>query len=78
LFTTLNRTYNAFERDIAVLNIFFSSPIVMQYMTKESKTWFDFISTVGGNGGLFIGFSIVTILELAYAVLRITNLYLRP
>jgi hypothetical protein len=78
MFTKLYRSYDAFEKDIAVLKVYFSSPIVMQYMTKESKTWFDFISTVGGNGGLFIGFSIVTILELAYAILRIINLYLRP
>lgn len=78
LFTTLSRTYDAFEKDIAVLNVFFSSPTAMLYTTKESKNWFDFISMVGGNGGLFIGFSLVTVFELLYTTLKIFKLYLQP
>ena len=70
-FTNLTRSYDAYEKDIAVLNVFFASPTVMEYTTKPSKTWFDFISAVGGNGGLFIGFSIVTVLELLWLLLKI-------
>jgi len=77
-FTNLTRSYDAYEKDIAVLNVFFASPTVMEYTTKPSKTWFDFISAVGGNGGLFIGFSIVTVLELFWLLLRIGNNYLQP
>ena len=78
IFTNLTRLYNAYEKDIAVLNVFFASPTVMEYTTKPSKTWVDFISAVGGNGGLFIGFSIVTVLELFWLLLRIGNYYLEP
>ena len=78
LFTTLNRSYDAFEKDIAQLNVFFSGPTAMLYTTKESKTWFDFISMVGGNGGLFIGFSLVTTIEVIYTLIKIVCLYLQP
>ena len=78
IFSNLSRSYDAYKKDIAVLNVFFSSPIGLEYTTKESKNWFDFISAVGGNGGLFIGFSIVTVLELGWLIMRVVKLYLQP
>ena len=78
LFSDISHTYDAYENDIAILNVYFSTPTVMQYTTKESKNWFEFISLVGGNGGLFIGFSLVTILELAWLMMRVGKLYLMP
>ena len=69
--------YDAFERDIAILNVFFSSPTAVGFVTKPSKTYFDVISAIGGNAGLFIGFSLVTILELGWLLLRIVYLYLK-
>ena len=36
-----------------------------------------FISAVGGNGGLFIGFSIVTILEIIWVAIRAGFIYLK-
>ena len=68
--------YDAYEKDIAILNVFFESPTVLEYTTKHSRTWIDFISAVGGNGGLFIGFSIVTILEILWLFYQIVLLYL--
>jgi hypothetical protein len=68
--------YDAYERDIAVLNVFFETPTVLEYTTQPSKTWFDFISAVGGNGGLFIGFSIVTVLEIIWLFIRALLMYL--
>ena len=69
--------YDAFEKDIAMLKVFFESPTAVLITTKQSKTWVDFVSVVGGNGGLFIGFSIVTVLELFWLILQITLLYLK-
>ena len=31
VFTTLDREYNAYEKDIAVLNVFFSAPVAIEY-----------------------------------------------
>jgi hypothetical protein len=68
--------YDAYDRDIAMLNVYFETPTVLEYTTQHSKTWFDFISAVGGNGGLFIGFSIVTILEIVWLIFQALSLYL--
>ena len=70
-------TYDAYERDIAILNVFFETPTVLEYTTEHSKTWFDFISAVGGNGGLFIGFSIVTVLEIVWLLFEALLLYIK-
>ena len=69
--------YDAFDKDIAILKVFFESPTAILLTTNHSKTWIDFVSVVGGNGGLFIGFSIVTILELFWLIWQIALLYLR-
>jgi hypothetical protein len=68
--------YDAYENDIAILNVFFGTPIVLEYTTQHSKTWLDFISALGGNGGLFIGFSIVTLLEIIWLLFQLCHLYL--
>ncbi len=70
------RSYDAYEKDIAILNVFFDSPTSLLYSTKESRNWFDFISTVGGNGGLFIGFSLVTLIELLWLTLRLLKMFI--
>ena len=67
--------YDAFVNDIGILNVFFETPIALEYTTQQSKTWLDFISAVGGNGGLFIGFSIVTILEIIWLFFQAFLLY---
>jgi hypothetical protein len=58
-----------------MLSIFFDSPTVLEFSTKNSRTWIDFISAVGGNGGLFIGFSLVTIFEILWLFSEIFLLY---
>ncbi len=67
--------YDAYHSDIAILNVFFETPTVLEYTTQQSKTWLDFISSVGGNGGLFIGFSIVTLLEIIWLFFQAFLLY---
>jgi hypothetical protein len=78
LFENLSREYDAYENDIAVLNVFFSSPTAIEYATRPSKSWFDFLSAVGGNGGLFIGFSIVTAVELLWVLVKIGKIHFQP
>jgi hypothetical protein len=70
--------YDAYDRDIAILNVYFETPTVLEYTTQHSKTWLDFISAVGGNGGLFIGFSIVTIIEIVWLLFQALSMYLTP
>ena len=74
-------TYNAYERDIAVVNIFFGDstvfgnlfmllfplkPFNSEFERSPKMTWMDFISGFGGFCGLCLGFSFVSIVEIIY------------
>jgi acid-sensing ion channel, other len=77
-FTSVPKTYDAYKDDIAVVNVYFSSPTAMKFSTTINKTWIDFISGIGGNVGLFIGFSFVTVFELIWLIVRVVNIYIMP
>ena len=74
--------YNAYEKDIAIVNIFFgestvfgikpqfhSHPktfVVPEFERSPKMTWLDFISGFGGFCGLFLGISFVSVVEILY------------
>ena len=80
MFQELDSTYNALEKDIAVLNLYFGASTVqgiwrrkcmkmnssLEYEKSERMTWVDFISNLGGCFGLCLGFSIVSFVEIIY------------
>ena len=61
-----NPTYDAFDKDIAMVKFYFERSRVVQYQRKTSNNWYDFISQVGGNFGLGVGFSIISAREIIY------------
>ena len=71
-------TYDAYEKDIAILQIYFKSPTIIEYGTFPSQTWIDFFSSIGGLLGLCIGLSIVTVIELFWLLLRIGAKIITP
>ena len=77
-FKSLTQEYESYQDDIAVVSVYFSSPTVMKFSTTINKTWIDFLSAMGGNVGLFIGFSFVTIFELIWLVIRIGTVHFAP
>ena len=76
--------YNAYERDIAVVNIFFGqttafgnfflaklfipSLFLKEFSRSEKMTWFDFAANMGGITGVTLGISFVSVIELFYWV----------
>ena len=72
--------YNAYEKDIAIVNIFFGEPTaygesvdifcylfhVPEYERLPKMTWLDFISGFGGLCGLCLGISFVSVAEIVY------------
>ena len=72
--------YNAYEKDIATVNIFFGGPTaygesidifcyfyrVPEYERLPKMTWLDFISGFGGLCGLSLGISFVSVAEITY------------
>jgi hypothetical protein len=75
LFPDLPREYDAYEKDIGVLNVYFDSTTVLKLKSEKRQTWIDYFSSVGGALGLCIGLSIVTIVELFWVCLTMLKEY---
>ena len=61
-----NPTYDAYEEDIGIVNVFFNNDRVEKYVKKNRMSNFDFLSQVGGSLGLAMGISIISIIEMVY------------
>ena len=74
--------YNAWEEDIAVVNIFFGKDTVMgendllgvvdifsEFERSIRMGPVDFVASLGGLFGLCLGFSIISFLEIIYWIL---------
>ena len=61
-----DKEYNAFEEDIAVVNIFFGKDSLPEYETDQRMTIWDFISNIGGLLGVCAGISILSCAEIVY------------
>ena len=72
-FNPANETYDAYEKDIAIVQFYFLTSSVIEFKTSQSQSWIDYLSAVGGLLGLCIGLSIVTIVELFWLCLRILS-----
>ena len=70
-FNPANETYDAYEKDIAMVQFYFMTSSVIEFKTSQSQGWIDFFSAIGGLLGLCIGLSIVTFVELFWLCFRI-------
>ena len=61
-----NPTYDAFERDIGIINVFFKDKMILKYTKKNKMSIFEFISQLGGSVGLAMGMSLISVVELIY------------
>ena len=59
-------TYDAFEKDIGVINVFFKEKKIIKYVTENRMSFFDFLSQIGGSLGLVMGISIISLCEIIY------------
>ena len=69
IFTAANKkapTYNAYEKDIAMVTFFFDAGTVVEYVNDERVSFYQFISQIGGTMGLCIGFSLISGIEILY------------
>ena len=69
IFTAANErapTYNAYEKDIAMVTFFFDTGTVVEYVNDERVSVYQFISQIGGTMGLCIGFSLISGIEILY------------
>jgi hypothetical protein len=71
IFSAADNSYDAYDKDIALLHIYFKRSTILQMGTQPTMTWIDFLSQVGGLLGLCIGISIITFIELVWLGLRL-------
>ena len=61
-----NPTYDAYKRDIGIMNVFFGETMIMKFTKKNQMSIFEFISQIGGSLGFATGVSMISVLELIY------------
>ena len=69
VFTAKNEessSYDAYEKDIAMVTFFFESTTAFEYSRDERMTLIQYISQIGGLMGLCIGFSFISAVEIVY------------
>ncbi|XP_063697897.1 pickpocket protein 28-like [Culicoides brevitarsis] len=54
----------------ALIRVFFGSPNTWAYMQTVQMTWFEIISNFGGIFGVLLGFSMLSLIEIIYFVVR--------
>ena len=69
IFSATNKkvpTYDAYEKDIAMVTFYFESPTLLEYLREHRMTLIQFISQMGGLLGLCIGLSFISVIEIFY------------
>jgi hypothetical protein len=69
-FPSNGKTYDAYETDIAIVDIYFSKSSVLQMGRTSTMNWVDYLSTVGGLLGLVLGMGFISFIELAWLAIR--------
>ena len=62
----MDETYDAYEKDIAIVSFYFKEPAVLEFSREARMTQTGFIAQVGGLMGLCLGFSFLSLIELIY------------
>lgn len=70
-------SYDAFEKDISMLQVFFDSVAVIKFETVPRLNWVNFISNIGGLMGLCLGFNVFTLIEVISLMFEIFKYVLK-
>jgi hypothetical protein len=65
------KKYDAFDKDIAIVQISFQKSTAILMGSQQAMTWIDYLSNVGGLLGLVLGMGFVSFIELIWLALRI-------
>ena len=68
--------YDAYQKDIAMVTFFFDTTTAMEFSREPKMTTIQYISQIGGLLGLWLGFSIISAVEILYwCLFRIPKLF---
>jgi hypothetical protein len=76
VFKNPQKTYDAFDQDIAMVQIIYQKSTVNLLGSWLTMTWIDYFSTVGGLLGLVLGAGFVTFFEMFWLGFRLITQYL--
>ena len=60
------QTYDAFKKDIGIVNIFFGKEKILKYVTSNRMSNSEFVVQIGGSLGFYMGVSIISVIEIIY------------
>ena len=69
IFSATNKkvpTYDAYEKDIAMVTFFFETSTVFEFSRDQRMTMVGYVSQMGGLLGLWMGFSFISAIEILY------------
>ena len=66
MFGSWNSDYEAFEKDIAKVEIYFKSATATKIYREPTMTWIDFLSNLGGLFGLVLGLGVIFVFEIVW------------
>ena len=61
-----NPFYDAYERDIGIITVYFSDKKISKFVTESRYTIHDFLYQIGGSLGFMMGVSMFSIVEIIY------------
>ena len=73
IFGRNNIGYNPYEHDIAKVQIYFKTPVVIEIRQQATMTWIEYFSNVGGILGLFLGIGFIFLFEFFWLFMNILN-----
>ena len=71
VFESANYPYNAFNKDIAKVQVYFDSATQEKIQRSSRMNWTDFFSNIGGIYGLFLGMGLISLAEIVWVIFRI-------
>ena len=59
-------TYNAFKKDIGIINVFFVDKDTTKYLTANTYALSKVVAKLGGSLSFLMGVSIISVIEIVY------------
>jgi len=76
IFEPPQKTYDAFDQDIAMVQIIYQKSTAVVMGSQLTMTWIDYFSAVGGLLGLVLGMGFISFIELFWLGMRMVALKL--
>ena len=67
------KTYDAFDEDIALLEIVFDTSTMFVYQSSSTENWVNYLADVGGLLGIVLGMGFISFIEVIWLIVRLLS-----